>query len=499
MQRSTASKYAVFVLAVFSLLCSTLLIKGIINQVPTGAWAPAGTMALPRSGAATVALQDGRLLITGGGTAGSCPGGSGASAEIFDASGNFSAAACMSFARSKHTATVLQDGRVVVVGGVGGGGTAIDSAELYDPVANTWTVTGSLKAARSGHTASLLVDGTVLIAGGDNAGVAQNSLEVFDPTAGAFTTATGALSSPRESHAGTVLQDGRVLIVGGYCSGSAQVCPNGTGPLASSDIYDPSTGSVSPGPLMSTARQGLSATTQLDGKVFVAGGNNGSVDLASTEVYDPAAGGAFAVSATLATARQGHQAFLLPHSNNILIVGGTSSGVALNSSEQYVPWTGTLNTASFMTSARSASTGSPLSQDGLLLVAGGKDSSTPPNTLQSGELYGFATVKTDKADYPPGTTVNITGSGWQPGETVALTLVESPLIDTHGPYTVTVQPDGTFSDSSFTTDIHDLDVHFTLTVVGSASQAQMTFTDAKGNLNSFTVSCSGPVGVGNPS
>ncbi|PYV20164.1 MAG: hypothetical protein DMG27_23710, partial [Acidobacteria bacterium] len=337
-----------------------------------------------------------------------------------------------------------------------------------------------------------------LIAGGDNAGVAQNSLEVFDPTAGAFTTATGALSSPRESHAGAVLQDGRVLIVGGYCSGSAQVCPNGTGPLASSDIYDPSTGSVSPGPLMSTARRGLSATTQLDGKVFVAGGNDGSVDLASTEVYDPAAG-TFAVSKTLATARQGHQAFLLPHNNNILIVGGTSAGVALNSSEQYVPWTGTLNPASFMTSARAGATGSPLSQDGLLLVAGGKDSSTPPNTLQSGELYGFATIKTDKGDYPPGTTVNISGSGWQPGETVALTLVESPLIDTHGPYPVQADANGNISDSSFTTDAHDLNVSFTLTAAGSVSQAQTTFTDAKGNLNSFTVSCSGPVGVGNPS
>src|SRR5207247_7271759 len=145
-----------------------------------------------------------------------------------------------------------------------------------------------------------------------------------------------------------------------------------------------------------------------------------------------------------------------------------------------------------METPRSEATGVALTKvEGRLLIAGGSSASA--------ELYGFATVKTDKADYPPGTTVNITGSGWQPRETVALTLVESPLIDTHGPYTVTVQPDGTFSDSSFTTDIHDLDVHFTLTVVGSASQAQMTFTDAKGNLNSFTVSCSGPVGVGNPS
>jgi len=323
MQRSTSSRLAVSVLAVFSLLCSTLLIKGIISQVPTGTWALAGNMASPRSGAATVALQDGRLLIAGGGA----PDATGnsvalASVEVFDTSGNFAAVAPMNFARTKHTAVALQDGRVLVAGGIGGGGTAIDSAELYDPVANTWTVTGSLKVARSGHTASLLPDGTVLIAGGDNAGVAQNSLEVFDPTAGVFTTATGALSSPRDSHAAAVLQDGRVLIVGGF---------DGAKPLASSDVYDPSTGSVSAGPAMSTARQGLSATTQLDGKVFVAGGNNGSVDLDSTEVYDPAAG-TFAVSATLATARQGHQAFLLPHSNNILIVGGTSSGAALNSS-----------------------------------------------------------------------------------------------------------------------------------------------------------------------
>src|SRR5207249_6562075 len=147
----------------------------------------------------------------------------------------------------------------------------------------------------------------------------------------------------------------------------------------------------------------------------------------------------------------------------------------------YVPWTGTLNTASFMTSARSASTGSPLSQDGLLLVTGGKDSSTPPNTLQSGELYGFATIKTDKADYPPGTTVNITGSGWQPGETVTLTLVESPLIDTHGPYTTVADGNGNISNSSFVTDTHDLLVRFSLTAAGAQSQAQHTFTDAGAN------------------
>ena len=236
-------------------------------------------MAVARAGAASVLLQDGRTLITGGVSAS----GALASVEIFDTTGNFCAAplcvppASMNFARSKHTATVLQDGRVLVAGGIGGGGTPVASAEIYDPAANTWTVTGSLLTARSGHTASLLQNGAVLIAGGDSSGVAQSSLEIYDPATGAFAFTVGALSSPRESHAAAVLQDGRVLFVGGN-NGKQQNAA--TVALATSDLYDPATESVSAGPALSTPRQGLSATTQLDGKVFVAGGNNGSADLA---------------------------------------------------------------------------------------------------------------------------------------------------------------------------------------------------------------------------
>jgi len=58
------------------------------------------------------------------------------------------------------------------------------------------------------------------------------------------------------------------------------------------------------------------------------------------------------------------------------------------------------------------------------MVAGGSN-------LGSTELYGFATVKTDALDYAPGTPVHITGTGWEPGETVTLTLQESPYFDTH--------------------------------------------------------------------
>ena len=65
--------------------------------------------------------------------------------------------------------------------------------------------------------------------------------------------------------------------------------------------------------------------------------------------------------------------------------------------------------------------------------------------------------------------VTITGSGWRPGETVTLTLVESPLFDTHGPYNVVADGNGNISDSSFVTDEHDLNIRFYLTAVGSQS------------------------------
>ena len=195
---------------------------------------------------------------------------------------------------------------------------------------------------------------------------------------------------------------------------------------------------------------------------------------------------------TLATPREGHLAFLLPNNNSVLIVGGTSGGAPVASSELFIPqqstqgvWSYAFGSTGSMSAARSSASGaanqvsspsSVMQTNGMLLVAGGNGASG--NALNSAELYGFATVQTDRSDYPPGTTVTITGSGWKPGEAVAMQLVESPLIDTHGPYSVTADANGNISDRSFTTDAHDVNVKFTLTAIGSVSQAQMTFTDA---------------------
>ena len=90
----------------------------------------------------------------------------------FPLPGAWSATGSLATTRSNHTATLLLNGKVLVVGGNDGGGGFLDSAELYDQAVNggagAWSTTGSLTSARYWHTATLLLNGKVLVVGGDN-------------------------------------------------------------------------------------------------------------------------------------------------------------------------------------------------------------------------------------------------------------------------------------------------------------------------------------------
>src|SRR5262245_31762916 len=116
--------------------------------------------------------------------------------------GVWNATDAMGLARSRHTATVLADGRVLVAGGLNGPLTNLDTtrtAELYDPATGAWSSTEDMTNARSRHTAVLLRDGNVLVAGGRDRNLAVAAAELFDVNQDSWRQ-TGALNIPRDFH-----------------------------------------------------------------------------------------------------------------------------------------------------------------------------------------------------------------------------------------------------------------------------------------------------------
>ncbi|HXW06369.1 MAG TPA: Ig-like domain-containing protein [Vicinamibacterales bacterium] len=444
------------VVTIIACSASSLLLSASVPAVPSGTWAAATPLTTARAGATAVSLGDGRVLIAGGRTLGSD--GSlavSASAEVFAADGSVTAAAPLTVARAAHAAVRLKDGRVLVTGGTTADGTDTASSEVFDPVSGVWSYAGTMGEPRSAHTASLLEDGRVLIAGG-------SALEIYDPLTGTFTFA-GLLSPARREHAAAVLRDGRVVLAGGAGIDGA---------LSAVDVFDPQVGVVPAGEL-ATSRSGLTATTLVDGRVLFAGGYNGG-DLSTLEIYDPASGVFEVLADTLSVPRSGHLAALLPHNNGILIAGGTSNGAAVSAAELFLSWRGTVRPTAASSFARAGAVAAPAVRDGVLLVAGGSDGTTP---LTGSELYGFATLETDKDDYRPGSVVTITGTGWQPGETVTLRLQEAPRSHDDRVLTAVADENGDIFNDEFSPEDHHLGVRFYLTAVGAASEAGVTFTD----------------------
>src|SRR5437868_13860522 len=168
-------------------------------------------LAVPRTAHVATALSDGRILITGGRDA---AGTILAAAEIFDpATQKSTAVASLGTPRVAHTATVLKDGRVLVAGGSDANG-PLASAEILDPASPLTgfrPLTNAMGAARSGHTATLSNSGKVLIAGGDDTGTA----EIFDPAGETFSSPLLAMTAPRIGQTATLFSDDSVLLAGG--------------------------------------------------------------------------------------------------------------------------------------------------------------------------------------------------------------------------------------------------------------------------------------------
>ena len=160
-----------------------------IYDPDTRTWTLAADMSEARSFPTASVLHDGRVLVTGGSHTGAGPAAMRRTAEIYDpATNTWSPAGQFAVNRAGHSATVLKDGRVLVVGGAGPAST-IAQAEIYDPEKNVWSPAGSLTLARTGHSAATMSDGRVIVAGGwSDDGRAGHLVELFDPRVGTWLT-----------------------------------------------------------------------------------------------------------------------------------------------------------------------------------------------------------------------------------------------------------------------------------------------------------------------
>lgn len=290
-----------------------------IYDPAVGTWASLAGVPAGRVNGAAALVPSGKALLIGGG-------GSSRPEVVSSTGAVFRSDDTSAIQASFLTATLLANGKVLVAGGESG--PAITQALLYDEPTDTFSAAGTapagaLKVARSRHTSTLLASGKVLLAGGTSSGGAPlASAEIYDPVANTFTLTASSMASARTEHVAALLPDKRVLLAGG-----------GTD---TAEIFDPATGAFTATGSCTVVRAGGRAVVLRSGNVMINGGTDGAGVTGSVEIFDVATK-TFVAQPSLTFARSGHGSALLP-SGDVLVFGGlVATAVGTGISEVWHP------------------------------------------------------------------------------------------------------------------------------------------------------------------
>ena len=351
------------------------------------------SLSIPRALATATALRDGRVLIAGGGNGSLLSPVGTDSAELYDpVTRSLSNAGLMVSSRALHAATLLLDGRVLLSGGIGdvlGNGTA--SCEVFDPATNTFLPVAGMGAARAGHAATRLLDGRVLVVGGlpsfvggttNLQAVLNASLdtgEVYDPVANTWTPVANAMSSRRFLPSLETLANGTSLAISGISGASSlfgQAIPNFT---ATTDAYSAISNTFTPSATIGSGqgRAGASSLVLPNGNILVAGGvAAGLLGIPSATNTMRVFNGTSFIAGPNMQAAAALPGLVLLQSGQVLLAGGVNGTLlAPTSTNQVSVYTGT-NVVGLppLPGERGAHVVARL-KDGGVLIAGGGDAS----------------------------------------------------------------------------------------------------------------------------
>jgi len=226
--------------------------------------------------------------------------------------------------RAHHTASLLPDGKVLVVGGYNLNGALLASSEIWDPTTNLWTAGPVLAVARAEHSATVLTSGRVLIAGGVSVfpTATTNTAVEYNQATNTFINPTTMVAA-RAAHGATRIQAGteidKVFVTGGADS------TFGGGVLDTTEMYNPAAPAWVARAPMTTIRayHGAASVSTATGKVLVAGGEFAS-SYTKFQLYNPTAN-TWATEGTIETGfyfEDKRNGLIKPSVNNVAIAYG---------------------------------------------------------------------------------------------------------------------------------------------------------------------------------